>query len=455
MSAILDRLEPQVCEALEAGQLDSLQAILAEQHPADIADVMERLNPEQQYQVFQLVDAERQPELLDRLGGRATRELLTQLPIELVGELLNELPMDDAVEILVEDVPELREQILEAMEAEDAAEVQRLLQYPPYSAGLLMTEQYVHIRRDWTAAQTLDHLRRVDEEVETVNDLYVLDRQRKLIGVLSLRELLRQPAEARVEDFMETEVVSVQPEADQETVARLVSHYDFLAVPVVDENQVLLGIITVDDIIDVLIEENTEDLLRFGAVESTGVDQPYFTVPLFQVLRNRFGWLLLLMVADTLTGTVLRMFDSQLAAVVQLSFYIPLLIGTGGNTGSQTVSTIIRGLAVHDIRFSDMFRVIQRELLGGILLGLALSVVAAARAYVWDGDLQLALTVGLSVIAICTWANIMGALIPMVAHRVGIDAAVVSAPMISTLVDATGLFIYLTIAGLILSGQMG
>ena len=340
-----------------------------------------------------------------------------------------------------------------AMEDEDAAEVHRLLQYPPESAGLLMTERFLHLNKDMTAAEALDHLRRVDEEVETVTNLYVTDEQNRLIGVLSLRELITQPPETRIEDIMVTQLITVTPETDQEIAARLVARYNFLALPVVDENQTLLGIITVDDIIDVLTEENTEDILRFGAVESEGVDQPYFTVPLMRVLRSRFGWLLLLMVADTLTGTVMRLFDAQLAAVVQLSFYIPLLIGTGGNTGSQTVSTIIRGLAVHDIRFRDIPRVFRRELLSGLLLGLRLSIVAATRAYIWDGDFQLAITVGLSIIAICTWANVMGSLIPMVATRLGVDAAVVSAPMISTLVDATGLFIYLSIAGIILSSQ--
>ncbi|MAS37896.1 MAG: magnesium transporter [Anaerolineaceae bacterium] len=454
MSTILERLEPQVREALEEGHLESLREILAEEHPADISDVLERLEPDQRYEVFQLLDIETQAEVLDRVGQDATRELFVRLPVEEAADLLDELPMDDAVEILTEDVPELKDQLLAAMETEDAAEVQRLMQYPPESAGLLMTEKYVHVGKDLTAAEALQYLQRVDEEVETVSDLYVLDDDNKLIGVFSLRELLRQRPDTRIEEFMETDIVFVLPETDQETVARTVAHYHFMGIPVVDENQIMLGIITVDDVIDVLVEENTEDILRFGAVESDGTDQPYFTIPLFRVLRSRFGWLLLLMVADTLTGTVLRLFDAQLAAVVQLSFYIPLLIGTGGNTGSQTVSTIIRGLAVRDIRFGDIFRVLRRELMGGLLLGIGLSIVAGTRAYIWDGNILLAVTVGFSIVAICTWANVIGALIPMIAHRVGIDAAVVSAPMISTLVDATGLFIYLTIAGLFLAGQM-
>lgn len=454
MSAILERLEPQVREALANEQLDSLREILAEQHAADIADVMERLEAEEQYQVFQLLDDETQVDILDRMGTRATRDLLTRLPVELVGDLLDQLPMDDAVEILTEDVPELKDQLLAAMDADDAAEVQRLLQYPPQSAGLLMTEKYVHIHKDMTAGETLQYLRQVDDEVETIHDIYVLDDQKKLIGVLSLRELLRHPPQTRIEDIMETELVTVSPEADQEIVARTVAHYDFLAIPVVDEGNTMLGIITVDDVIDVLTEENTEDILRFGGVESGGVDQPYFTIPVLRVLRNRFGWLLLLMVADSLTGTVMRLFDVQLSAIVQLSFYIPLLIGTGGNTGSQTVSTIIRGLAVRDIRFGDIWRVIRREFISGLLLGLSLSVIAGLRSYAWDGDAQLALVVGLSIIAICTWANVIGSVIPLIAHRVGIDAAIVSAPMISTLVDATGLFIYLSIAAAILASRL-
>jgi magnesium transporter len=305
-----------------------------------------------------------------------------------------------------------------------------------------------------TAAQALAHTRQVDSEVETVTNLYVIDDHKKLIGVTSLREVITVDPQTLVRDFMATQLVTVTPEDDQEVVARRVAHYNFLAIPVIDDDGILLGIITVDDIIDVLVEENTEDILRFGAVESMGTDQPYFTIPLFRVLRSRFGWLLLLMVADTLTGTVMRLFNTQLSAVVQLSFYIPLLIGTGGNTGAQTVSTIIRGLAIHDIRFSDIFRVFRRELLGGLLLGIALSLVAATRAYIWDGDIQLAIVIGLSIITICTWANVIGSLIPLIANRVGIDAAVVSAPMISTLVDATGLFIYLSIAGVFLATRM-
>ena len=451
MSVFLEQIEQQLHEALAEGDLERLRPVLNDEYPADLADALERLRPDDQYAVFQLLESELAAEVLNELGAEATRRILERIPVEDAGALLDEMPMDDAAELLTEDAPpELLEALLGQMEVEDAAEVKRLLQYPPQSAGLLMTERFVRVRANMTAAQALDHVRQVDDDVETVTNLYVLDNAQKLIGVLSLRQLITSPPQSLIADLMITDLVTVPPDMDQEQAARLFSRYDFLAMPVTDEDGTMLGIITVDDAMDVLTEENTEDILRFGAVESGGVDQPYFTVPLLRVLRSRFGWLLLLMVADTLTGTVMRMFDSQLATTVALSFYIPLLIGTGGNTGAQTVSTIIRGLAIGDVRFGDLFRVFRRELMGGLLLGIALSVVAAARAYLWDGDPQLALVIGLSIIVICTWANVMGSLIPMVANRLGIDAAVVSAPMISTLVDATGLFLYLTIASLIL-----
>ena len=455
MSPFLEQIELRLHAALEADDIESLRLVLNDEYPADLADALERLEPDDRYEVFRLLEPELASEVLNEMGTDSTRSLLERMTPTEVGDLLDEMPMDDAVEILTEDVPERQEQLLAEMDPEDAAEVKRLLQYPPQSAGLLMTEKYVRLSADITAAAAIDHVRQVDDEVETVTDLYVLDEAQHLIGVVSLREVITAAPDAIIRDIMETDLVTVPPEMDQERVARMVARYDFLAMPVVDENRRMLGIITVDDVIDVLTEENTEDILRFGGVEGGGVDQPYFTIPLRKVIRSRFGWLLLLMVADTLTGTVMRLFDTQLATVVALSFYIPLLIGTGGNTGSQTVSTIIRGLAVQDIRFRDIFRVLRRELIGGLVLGLALSVVAVVRSYTWDQDIELALVVGLSIVVICTWANLMGSLIPMVANRIGIDAAVVSAPMISTLVDATGLFIYLSIATWLLSLPAG
>jgi magnesium transporter len=447
----LETLERQIRTALEANDLDSLPTLLAVQHPADVADVIDRLDNDDQVRVFRLLTPVQAAEVLDETSPDATRELLDQLPADEVGDLLDRLPMDDVAEILTEDVPERQQDLLAAMEPDDAAEVRALLQYPPQSAGRLMTEKFVRVRPDMTAGQVIAYLRLVDPEVETITDLYILAPDKQLLGIVSLREVIVAPLERRLADFMRTQIVTVAPETDQEEVARLVSRYDFLALPVVTPDRQMLGIITVDDVIDVLVAESTEDALRFGGIEGGGtIDQPYFTVPIARVIRKRVGWLLLLFLAETFTGSVLRLFESELARVVALSFFIPLLIGTGGNTGAQTVSTLIRGLALGEIRQRDTGRVLVRELGSGLVLGLLLGVVAFGRALLWGSSVRLSMVVGLTIVAICTWANTIGSLIPLIAQQFGIDPAVVSAPLITTLVDATGLAIYLLIAKVLL-----
>ena len=265
-----------------------------------------------------------------------------------------------------------------------------LIQYPPNSAGRLMTEKFVRIRPEMTVEQTIAHLRQVDPEVETITDLYVRRRKRRTAWRrFAARTDHCRRTKRKSSDLMTKDVVYVTPDVDREEVARGVSKYDFLAMPVATAERKMLGVITVDDIIHVLVEEGTEDQLRFAGVEGGGtINQPYFTVPIPTVIRHRIGWLLLLFVAETLTGSVLRIFEAELAAVVALSFFIPLLIGTGGNTGSQTVSTIIRGLALGEIRLSDTGRVIIRELGSGLLIGLLLGIVAFFRTLLW-GNLSV------------------------------------------------------------------
>lgn len=444
----LEQLEGQIREKLEVGDQESLRGILISQHAEDVADVLERLTAAERSQVFDLLSAEEAAYVLEAIGAQATRELIEDLPPETVSDLLDYLPVDDLVEILAEDVPDRQGELLALLEPDDAAEARDHLQYPPNSAGRLMLTKFVRVLPDMTTAQILELVRHVDEQVETVNDIYVMGNDRRLQGVVSLREVITAPPERPVSEFMTTQVVSVTPETDQEEVARLVAHYNILALPVLTPDGRMLGIVTVDDVIDVLLSESTEDILRFSAVEGGGtLDQPYFTLPILKVIQRRFGWLLLLFLAETLTGSVLRLFEHELAEVVALSFFIPLLIGTGGNTGAQTVSTIIRGLALKEIRLSDTWRVIRREFSSGLLLGLALGVIGVIRTLMWGGlDLTFSLVIGLSLLVICTWANTIGSLIPMVVSRLKIDPAVVSAPLITTLVDATGLAIYFLIA---------
>ncbi len=441
----LETLEQRVRDALEAGDFDRLRALLATQHPADIADIIDRLDEEEEITVFRLLSPQQAADVLDETSVETTRSLVERLPAEQVADLLELMPSDDVAEILGEDVPERQQTLLAAMEREEAQEVRALLQYPPRSAGRLMTENFVRVSLDMTAAETLEHLRQVDPEVEAISTLYALDDDGRLIGVVSLRSVIAAASTRRLWELVHTRIVSVTPETDQEEAARLVSQYDLLAIPVVEADMRMLGVVTVDDVIDVLVQESTEDVLRFGAVES-GADESYFSIPIVQAVRRRVGWLLILFLTGTLTINVLGYFEAELEQVVALAFFIPLLIGTGGNTGAQTVSTMVRGMALGEIRLSDALRVIARELSSGLLLGLMLAVVAFGFALLLGNPLALALVVALSITAVCAWANTIGAIVPLAAQRVGLDPALVSAPLITTLVDATGLAIYLLIA---------
>jgi magnesium transporter len=244
--------------------------------------------------------------------------------------------------------------------------------------------------------------------------------------------------------------ITVDALEDRESVANKIAKYNLLAVPVLESDGSVVGFVTVDDVVDVLIEEGTEDILRLAAVEPGALDKPYFENPVLLVVRKRIGWLLLLFVAETFTGTVLRHFENELAAVVALSFFIPLLIGTGGNAGSQTVTTIIRSLALREIRLKDAWRVLAREASTGITIGVLLGAAAFGRALLWGAQMPLAATVAITILAICSWSTTVGSLIPILAERFGVDPAVLSAPLITTLVDATGLVIYFSIAKAIL-----
>ena len=376
-TALYEDLEKRVRSTLESQDQTKLRTLLVKEHPANIAGVMDRLNHVQRHALFDMLSLEKKAKVLDEMSITATQQVLDRLSTKEIGVLLDLMPMDEAAEILYNDVPNRKDELLAAMSTEQAAEVKRLLQYPPESAGRMMTEKFGRLKKEMTAGEALGYVRKVKKNVETVTDLYVLDEDERLIGVVSLRDLVTASPQQRVDKLMNTQLVTIVPEKDREEVARLVSHYDYLAIPVVNSDQKMLGIIPVDDVIDVFVSENTEDILKFGGMEGgVTINQPYFTVAIPTVIRKRIGWLLLLFLAETFTGTVLRVFEGELAKVVALSFFIPLLIGTGGNTGAQTVSTLIRGLALGEVKIQDIWRVISRELTSGVLIGVLLGVVA-------------------------------------------------------------------------------
>jgi len=351
----------------------------------------------------------------------------------------------DVLEILPE--PEM-DQILVRMRAEDAAEIRELTAYAPDTAGGLMTPAFVAVTADATSEQAINAIRALVDEAETVNYVYVVDGDRHLLGVLSLYRLLLSPSDTPVQSLMAPNTVRVRANADQEAAARLLTDRNLLAIPVVDEEDHLLGIITEDDVADVLQAEATEDIERLGGSQPLNLPYRLASVPL--LVRKRVVWLLLLFVAAGYTGTVLQNFQGELTDVVALSFFIPLLIGTGGNIGSQTVTLIVRAMALNEVAMRDIGWIIWKEMRVAFVLGGIMAAVAFLRADLLNVDRQVGLVVALTVVAICVWAATVAAALPLILRRLRVDPAVVSAPLITTVVDGTGLIIYFEIARLVL-----
>jgi magnesium transporter len=447
-------LGPDVLEILHEDPAAVREALTA-MHPADVAELLSGFQREDRLRVLAQLDPQHLGDTLVYADGETIRLALTRCAPEAVAASLDHLESDDVANILAAIPEEKRAPILKKMQAGDAAAAGRLLRYEPGTAGRLMTTKFVRIHPKQTVQEVLDGLRAVDPQVATVADLYAVDAGERLQGVVSLRRLLPAASSATVASLMTREVIAAKADTPQDEVARLVSKYGFNALPVVDDENRILGIVTVDDVVDVLVAGETEAMLRMGGVAAD--DEPwnrgfmnYFGTSIVRVVRKRVGWLLLLFVAETLTGSVLRYFEAELAKVVALSFFIPLIIGTGGNAGSQTVSTIIRALALGQIRLRDGWRVLLRETSSGFLLGALLCIFAVLRTMLWKSGPQLAMVVGLTILAVCAWANIIGSIIPLLAQRFHIDPTVVSAPLITTLVDATGLAIYMLVAKVIL-----
>jgi magnesium transporter len=431
---------------LEANDLDGAVAIIKALRPPDQADVFGELHLEQQEDLLPRLDVGDAADILEELEDEDAAQLAQRLDVGTLAPILDEMEPDEAADLLGDLLPEHVTAALAQMT--DPDEVRPLLLHPDETAGGLMTSEFLVLRRRMTAAEALAAVRRWSPEAETGHHLFVVDKEGRLCGVLSLLQLIKAPPTTLLADLMDPDVIHVRTDADQEACARLMVRYDVMALPVVDETNHLVGVITVDDLVDVLEEEATEDIHRLGG--ALPLDRPYLDTKVTRVAWKRLGWLLLLFVTETFTGSVLRHFQQELDAIVALAFFVPLLIGTGGNAGSQTTATITRALAVGEIRLRDAVRVFWHEIRAGLILGLLMAAVAFARALTWGVTTPLALAVATSIFAIVLWANGVGAILPLLAVRVGIDPAIVSGPFMSTLVDATGLFIYFTVAKLIL-----
>ena len=440
----MDNMAEQVQLLLNARYIHSLKELLSRQHPADIADILEMLDDDARIQVFELLDHEFAAEVLDKTNADVTRDLVEAIPDETIADLLEAMPMDDAAEVLSELEDNRADDILKLMAPDEAADVEKLLSYEEGTAGRLMSTQVVQLKASWTVDQTINFLRKVDPDVETLAYLYVVNTRQKLVGVVPLRFLITAPANRKLTDLMETSVSAVRVDTDQAEVARIVSEYDYFAVPVIDLEGKLVGIITHDDVVDILQDEFTEDVQRMGGSEP--LEDDYLSTPVTMIVSKRIRWLLAIFALELLTGIVLRAFTVQLESMIVQVMFIPLLVAMGGNSASQTTSTIIRAFEVGDVHVGDIGRILWHELRAGLVLGLVAALLAFGWSYLATGALLIGAVMAVAILAIILWSHVLGALLPSLLVRLGIDPLIISGPVIGALVDVTGLIIYFLIS---------
>jgi magnesium transporter len=413
----------------------------------EIVEELTRLDPADTAFAFRLLPRNRAIEVFEELETIDQQQVLEGLRDDRVIHLLEELDPDDRARLLEEMPAKVAKQLLNQLSPAERRLTTILLGYPEDSAGRLMSPQFVSLRATMSAADAMAKIRREGLDAETVYALPVLDDERHLIGITGLRSLVLAPTDALIKDLMTTDIHMVHTDTDREDAARLVRDAGLIALPVVDSEQRLVGVITVDDAMGVLEVEETEDIALQGA--HSPLNQPYLSVSALRLARVRALWLLVLIAAAALTVNVLQFFEGTLEQAVTLALFVPLLIGTGGNSGAQAATAVIRAMAVGEVRFTDLPKIVWREARVGLMLGAMLATaVFLPVAAIWDVD--LATVVSVTLITICTWATIAGSALPLLAKRVGVDPAVVSAPFITTLVDATGLVFYFVFATLIL-----
>ncbi len=441
----------------------TLADTLAQEH---VADIVETLNDQDSATIAHILDElpfERAVEVLDQSEFTAAAEALELLPEARAAALLSGMSADRAADVFQEFDEEIRQRLSGRVDRQTRSDLKKLLAYPEHSAGSIMTTEFVSVPSNWSVQQTLDHIRRVERSRETVYAIYVLDAAtRKLVRAVSLRRLISGDPAAPAESVVPAhKPITVTPEIDREEVARLITKYDLLAVPVVDEEERIIGIVTFDDVIDAMIEETTEDVQKLGGMEA--LDEPYNEIGFFAMIKKRAGWLSILLLGEMLTASAMQHYEGELEKAIVLTLFIPLIMSSGGNSGSQATSLIIRALALRELSLKDWWRVALRELPSGLVLGSILGAIGIARIAIWQlAGLYdygphwalIAATVGATLVGIVTFGSLMGSMLPFALKRLGFDPASASAPLVATLVDVTGLLIYFGIAAFILRGTL-
>lgn len=441
-------LLPEIREILRSDPSELPEAT-DELHPADLADLVARLDEEEVPVFFGSLTVDRAADVAEYVEDSVRARLVSALDPDRAARIVAAMSPDDRADMLADMDPEPAAAILARIALPQRRETQLLLQYEANTAGGLMTTQFVTLPLATRADHALALVKAAAFEKETIYAIYVTDREARLAGVVSLRELLISDPSQRLADIMNESVVSVTPDTDQEEAARLISKYDLLALPVVDEGNSLLGVVTVDDIIDVLVEEGTEDAQKMGAVAP--IDEPYLVAGFWEVVRKRVVWLVFLFLGGLLTATALEHYEASIEALSVLVLFIPLILSTGGNSGSQSATLIIRALATGELKTNEYARVLARELAMGLALGVILGAIGFLRTWAFPGDtspdpLRVAIVVGGTILMVVVNGCVVGSLLPILLKRAGLDPALMSAPFIASLVDVTGIIVYFNVA---------
>lgn len=448
-------------EQIRNRKWNQVRAELADIHQSEVANIIDELPENDRTVVFRLLPRENAASIFEYLEPEVQRDIVKSLGRKEVATVLNEMSPDDRTAFLEKLPDHILKETMILLTDEERKIASSLLGYDENSVGRLMTPYYIQVKKHWTVEQTLSHIRKYGKKAETLNVVYVVDSKQRLIDDVRISKFLLAPPETKVEELMDSKFVSLTDTMDQEEAVQIFRQYDRTALPVITENGVLVGIVTVDDILDVAEEEATEDIQKFGGVEA--LELPYVETPLVTLIRKRSMWLVLLFLGEMMTASAMGYFDKEIQKAVVLALFIPLVISSGGNSGSQAATLIIRAMALKELNLKDWWYVMRREILSGFALGVILGSIGLLRIVIWqqlglfnytEHFMLVALTIFITLIGIVMWGTLSGSMIPFVLKRFGLDPATSSAPFVATLVDVTGLLIYFSVAAVLLRGTL-